>query len=164
MLSKTLLKIAKFCLDKKGWVAGIMICFSLQDPLNHSMQQHPKKKSVLPKLRETYFFWSIFVPRKVHRATRRRIPDTAWRGKVLFPPSRKLTYPTLKEKETHLQKCLRGPMWSFLQGSFLQVDPPPRANLPHLRCRYSLPQALQRWRKKGAVGQQTTGFLVFLHT
>ena len=70
------------------------------------MQQHPKKKSVLPKLRETYFFWSIFVPRKVHRATRRRIPD-AWRGKVLGP-SRKLTYP----KEAKLPKCV-GDMWSF---------------------------------------------------
>lgn len=81
------------------------------------------------------------------------LPQHDKSGKVLFPPSRKLTYPTLKKKETNLQKCLRGPMWSFLQGSFLQVAPPPRANLPHLRCRYSLPQALQRWRKKGAVGQ-----------
>ena len=69
------------------WNPNRWFFFSLQDPLNHSMQQHPKKKSVLPKLRETYFFWSIFVPRKVHRATRRRIPDTAWQEwQSAFPP------------------------------------------------------------------------------
>ena len=82
-------------------------------------------------------------------------------GKVLFPPSRKLTYPTLKRK-----RIFKNADWEYvfsfeitllsssqgLQGSFLQVAPPPRANLPHLRCRYSLPQALQRWKFLGAGG------------
>lgn len=131
-----------------------MIFFSLQDPLNHYMQQHPPKKNLSCQSCTKLIFSgpSLSQERSTERHAVAFLTQHDKSGKVLFPPSRKLTYPTLKKKETNLQKCLRGPMWSFLQGSFLQVAPPPRANLPHLRCRYSLPQALQRWKFLGAGG------------